>query len=33
MTDEINCKDGIAHISLCRNNMDILVYGFVGIDC
>ena len=27
MTDIINCKDGIAHISLCRNNMDILVCG------
>ena len=27
MTDKINCKDGIAHISLCRNNMDILVCG------
>ena len=27
MTDIINCKNGIAHISLCRNNMDILVCG------
>jgi hypothetical protein len=27
MTDKINCKDGIAHISLCRNNTDILVCG------